>query len=153
MTRAVTNGLRDYIGLQMPLPRKLDIPKAVKAKARGQSYAQIAKDQGVHPSTVHQALKPILSMVASPEQLEEYRREQANILDTIAAKTLQSITDEDYEKASLLQKTTAVAVLIDKSRLISGQSTSNSLIIHANATDAACNAWGSGHVIDAEPTD
>ena len=36
-----------------------------------------------------------------------------------------SINDNDYKKASLLQKTTAACQLIDKSRLVSGQTTAN----------------------------
>ena len=137
----------------MAAPKKIDIAKAVKQRAKGLSYQDIATSQGVRKESVYLALKPILSMQANPEQLEEYRANQANILDSIAARTLQSISNEDMEKASLLQKATTVAVLIDKSRLISGQSTSNSLIIHANATSSACAEWGSGHVIDGQSDD
>lgn len=109
----------------MPLPQKLNIQRAIKARVKGQSYQDIANAQGVHVTTVHQALKPIMEMIASPEQLEQYRANQAAILDTIAARTLASITEDDLQKASLLQKATTTAVLIDKSRLISGQSTQN----------------------------
>lgn len=93
------------------------------------SYRQIAQLTGSDKSTVHQTIKPLLDLVADPESLDKYRARQADIIDTMAARTIASVTDEDYEKASLLQKTTAFCQLVDKSRLISGQSTQNLAVL------------------------
>jgi hypothetical protein len=137
----------------MPLPRKFDIAKGLRAKAKGQSYDEIAKAQGVHKATAYQNLAPILEQLASPEVVETYRNKQAEILDGLAAKTLASITNGDFEKAGLRDKVVATGILIDKSRLVSGASTQNHLVVHASAASTAANEWGDGHTATATLVD
>lgn len=140
-------------GLPMPLPRKFDIAKGLRAKAKGQSYDEIAKAQGVHKATAYQNLAPILEQLASPEVVETYRNKQAEILDGLAARTLASITNGDLAKAGLRDKVVASGILIDKSRLVQGQSTGNYLVIHADAARTAAECWGDGRVVDADHVD
>ena len=104
---------------------KLDKAKALKLKLKGHTYRQIATMTGCTASTVHKAIAPVLNNMHSKQELEEFRTRQVDVLDSITLRTLQSITDTDYQKASLLQKTTAACQLIDKQRLISGQTTAN----------------------------
>jgi hypothetical protein len=137
----------------MPLPRKFDIAKGLRAKAKGQSYDEIAKAQGVHKATAYQNLAPILQQLADPATVETYQTRQADILDGLAARTLASITNDDLAKAGLRDKVVATGILIDKSRLIKGQSTGNYLVLHANAARTAAEAWGDGRVVDATPLD
>ena len=135
-------------------PKKVNITKAIKMKVQGASYQDIADSQGVAKQSIQQAIKPILDMVADPETLESYRAQQAAVMDTIAMAYGSRLLDGDAIKgSSALQAASVMGICIDKSRLISGQSTSNSLIIHASASDTACTRWGDGHVLDTDPTD
>ena len=104
---------------------KIDTTKAIKMKLRGSTYREIADAMNTTHSHVHATIAPIIKNMASPKELEEYRQKQVDVLDSITMRTLQSINDNDYQKASLLQKTTAACQLIDKSRLVSGQTTAN----------------------------
>lgn len=128
----------------MPPKARVDVGKAIKARLQGRSYKEIADAQGVKPQSVHTAIAPILEKLASPEVVDMYRNKQADILDGMAARTLASITDGDLEKAGLRDKVVATGILIDKSRLISGASTQNHLVIHANASNLAATGWGDG---------
>ena len=133
----------------MATPTKLNLSKAIKQRLAGMSYRQIAAAQNVGRATVHQAVAPILAKLADPATVEMYRNKQAEILDGMAAKTLASITDGDLEKAGLRDKVVATGILIDKSRLISGASTQNHLVIHANASNLAATGWGDGFGVTA----
>lgn len=137
----------------MATPTKLNLNKAIKQRLAGMSYRQIAAAQNVGRATVHQAVAPILAKLADPATVEMYRNKQAEILDGLAARTLASITDGDLEKAGLRDKVVATGILIDKSRLVSGASTQNHLVVHANAASTAANEWGGGHVVNATPAD
>lgn len=127
---------------------KLDVRAALKAKLAGQSYRQIAKVQGVHPETVHQSIAPLLKALPSAEQMEEYRKRQSEVFDATAARIIASITDEDMTKASLQQKATSAAILTDKSRLVSNQSTQNISVI-VSATVRGCEIGLSGQDMSA----
>ena len=116
---------RDY----MPCPQKINIQKALRQRSQGMSYGDIAKAQNVSKTQVVNHISPILKELANPATVEYYRKNQAAIMDGLAARTVSSITTEDYEKATLQQKVVAVGILTDKSRLIQGQSTSNQAIL------------------------
>ena len=113
----------------MPLPQKLNVQKAFKQKMQGMSYQEIATAQGVAKQTVFDRISPILKELANPELIDQYRKNQSAILDGIAAKSVSHITDEKLANASAKDLGILTAVMIDKSRLIQGQSTSNQAIL------------------------
>ena len=113
----------------MPSPQKVNVQKAIKQKMQGMSYQAIADSQGCSKTRVLRLLQPILQDLADPETVAYYRKEQANILDGLAAKTVASISTEKLENASFRDLCVGVGILTDKSRLIQGQSTSNSSIM------------------------
>lgn len=130
---------------------RINVKQAIQLRNKGASLQEIAQLQGVSKQAVHAVLRDVQGMIAPPEQIEEYRAQQAAVMDTIAMAYGQRLLDQDAIKASsALQAASVMGICIDKSRLISGQSTSNSLIIHASASDTACTRWGDGHVLDAE---
>lgn len=88
----------------------------------------IANKVGCDESTVRGVIATY-TRNCSLEKLREFQANEADILDAIRCETLSSITVEDFAKASLLQKVTASAILMDKSRLLQGQPTS----IHVHA--------------------
>ena len=67
--------------------------------------------------------------------LTEYKKNRADIFAGIQGKILESINDDDIKKASLMQKSTAMAVLYDKERLERGESTQNVLSIHGDIAE------------------
>ena len=113
----------------MSKPLKINVPKAIEQKLKGMSYQEIAESQHTCKSAVFAAISPILKQFSDPDVVKQYRADTAAILDGLAANTVASITNEDFSKASLQQKVVSVGILIDKSRLIQGQSTSNSSIM------------------------
>lgn len=138
----------------MTVKHKWSVSKALKMRMAGSSYREIAAAQNVSTTTVHQLLAPMLEKLADPETVAMYRGRQADILDGLTARTLVSITDEKLESASARDLGVLSGILIDKSRLVSGLSTSNHLVIHSKAVSSACDDWGDGHqIIDAEPVD
>lgn len=112
---------------------KIDVKKALKARLAGQSYRQIAKAQGVDVSTAHRHLKPVLLQMPSVEEMAMVKQRAADLCAYQADRIIANITNDDIEKANLQQKATAAAILVDKSRLISGESTQNLAILVSSA--------------------
>lgn len=71
------------------------------------------------------------------EHMEGYKTNRADLLSGIQDKMLSSITDDDINSATLLQRVTAAAVLYDKERLERGLSTSNAAVVYASAVEDA----------------
>lgn len=117
----------------MPVPQKLNTKKALQAKLAGQSYQQIADAQGVHKATVHRHLLPILMKMPNAQEMAEVKQRAADLCAYQADRIIANISDEDVANASLQQKATSAAILIDKSRLISGESTANIAILVSSA--------------------
>jgi hypothetical protein len=114
----------------MPAKTKINLKRALKMRMQGATYEVIAKDQGITRPTVYAALKPLLGNIPGAEQVEVYQKNQADVMDALAAGIVASITNEDLAKASLQQKATSIAIFTDKARLIKGQHTSASAHVH-----------------------
>jgi len=96
--------------------------------------------------------KTIRSLAAKPEtqlQVQDFQSRLVAKLEAKAEEILDGITPEDVEKATLQQKCVSFGVLVDKQRLISGQSTSNVSVLF-QVTDAA-EGIRRGAVIDVNP--
>ena len=68
-------------------------------------------------------------------KLDRFKRHRADLLTLKQAEIMESLSPEKIEAASLLQATTAMAVLYDKERLERGQSTAN-IDIHGEVRQA-----------------
>lgn len=92
----------------------------------GYRYAEIAGLFGLTETAVKSILNdPTFS---SPRLQELYVKTEATMRDRLMSMgntIMASISEEDLEKATLLQKTTAISQIIDKARLLGGKSTSN----------------------------
>lgn len=108
---------------------RIDLKQALSMRLKGVSGSEIARAQGVSATAVNKRLKPLLTKIPGWEHRTEYQDKQADILDALAAGIVSSITPKDLKKASLLSKVNSMGVLIDRSRLIRGQSTSNSVSV------------------------
>ena len=92
----------------------------------GYKYGEIAALFGIAEEQVRLVLRD--PSFSSPRLQELYEKTQATLRDrmmALATTILSSISDDDLENASLLQKTTSLSMLIDKSRLLEGKSTQN----------------------------
>lgn len=95
-------------------------------KLTGYSDADIATLFGMQVRQVADILKdPTFNSQKLNELYVKSTELMKNRMAALATTILASISDEDLAKASLLQKTTSIAQLIDKSRLLEGKSTSN----------------------------
>jgi len=102
----------------------LSIPEIEKAKslsALGRSYRAIARELRRSPHTV----KRLLTMPAVAAEISVKKLELSALYENRAYEIAESVTKEDISKASLQQKAVSSAIFLDKSRLLTGQSTSN----------------------------
>ena len=102
-----------------------DIPdsKLVELRAQGMSLEQVGKVVGMTKQAVHLRLK---RYNIDPNELAEFKRQKPDILDAAQAKMIEAVLDpEVISKANLLQRATTFAILFDKHRLQTNQSTSN----------------------------
>lgn len=107
---------------------KVDTACALKMRAQGLSYAEIAKTQGTSKQAVHRRLQALLP----DADTDAYKAMRADILSKMQLKVLETIDDESIQKAPLAARAMAFGVLYDKERLERGQSTSNMMSIHAD---------------------
>lgn len=70
------------------------------------------------------------------QEAPDVQQRIAKKLDILAEKAIDSITEEDYRKASLVQKTTAAAIAIDKRQLLLGLATSINVTVLLDAVAA-----------------
>jgi len=101
----------------------------------------VADETGVCRQTVANVLA---KYGINKEELEEYRDNQADILLGIGKRISENITEEDVKKAPMRDKLVGLGIVIDKFRLITGQSTSNIASWTKVVTDS--------HVVDKSKT-
>ena len=125
---------------------RVDPLKALELRAKGVRQTDIAEMMGVSSAAVCQQLSRVEAMLAPQAELEQYRAKQAEVMDSIAIEYGARLLNPDAIKgASALQAASVLGIVTDKARLIRGESTSNSLVLHANAAQLAAESWGSGH--------
>jgi len=108
-----------------------EIERAKTLKASGLSIHQIAL-------TLKRDDKTIKKCLATPEaieQVKEIKKDLISKFENLADKLIDSIKPADIEKSSMLQRVTASGIAIDKSRLLSNQSTSNEAVIILQVPD------------------
>lgn len=117
----------------MPGHRKIDHGRAIAMRAKGKSYQEIADSFGVTKTTAHRVVTGLLQKLPTKTEIQVMRETMADHLTVEAYKAVVSMSDEDRAKASLKDKALTAAVLIDKHRLITGQSTQNIAVMMAKA--------------------
>jgi AraC-like DNA-binding protein len=123
---AVRDGKRG----KAPLIRKL------KMRYPELGESAIARRVGCSAANVHHVLKRFLGDNHSEAELRRYQQEKADIFDAIQMRNLESITNKDIKKSSMLQRVTGAAILEDKARIIRGQATSIDVHVLLDAVSA-----------------
>lgn len=100
--------------------------------AQGKSNRAIGRKLGRSDMTVAKVLREP-EVIATKENIQE---RLAGKYEKMAEAILDSISEDDLLKASLQQKSISSATLLDKSRLINGQSTSHQAILLRSIFDA-----------------
>lgn len=109
--------------------RRKEIPDELilEYRQKNLTHEQIAKICGIARETVSRRLAKM-----DLAGLDIFKKHESDVLINKRKKILESIKEEDIEKASLSQKTVAYAILVDKQRLINDQSTANIANVHAD---------------------
>lgn len=89
--------------------------------AHGATVTKISKQTGLHHTSIKRALQEP-SVIATREQIEKELSEM--FMDT-SRRAIQAISDEKLDKSNARDLGILAGVCLDKSRLITGQSTQN----------------------------
>lgn len=106
--------------------------------ATGKSQRHIAKAVNRDHRTVARVLKEP-GVITAKADIEA---RLADKFERLAEAILDSVSEEDLLKASLQQKSISAATMVDKARLIRGQSTQNAAVVMASAVILAHSSLG-----------
>ena len=115
--------------------RKIDRESAIKMLNNGFKPADVAKELQISVRSVYNARAydrqqdKDKQVVDINSNIQEYDDKFIDKLKSLNVQVANSILYTDIKKASLAQRTTTMAILIDKIRLLEGKSTTN---INAN---------------------
>ena len=105
----------------LPVPTSvIPIGKIIELRNRQLSYAQIAKHLGCSKANIIERLKPYK---ASIDHLQAVKDNRADVFAVYGSGIMESLTYEDVQKMSGLQKITGMGILYDKERLERDKST------------------------------
>lgn len=108
------------------MPKIVDKEKIKILKRKGLSNREVATLLDVAPSTVGNVLR--LSETET-KSLEEFNRDLPNHLSKVIAKLVKRFHEIPLDNVSPYQLAGMLSLLIEKQRLLSGQSTSNNAIL------------------------
>jgi hypothetical protein len=100
----------------------MSITEMVDLKAKGLSLSQIGRMSGISKQAVSQRLK---TNGLDPEEIGTFTRDRSLILRGKQKLVLGAITPEKVATMSVRDAAVAAGILIDKQRLIDGESTAN----------------------------
>ena len=98
-----------------------EIEKAKNLRAVGLSFRAIGRE-------LHRSAHAIKRLLSTPAVVAEVKAQKADLAEKFkmqSERVLDSICDKDISAASLQQKSISAGVLLDKSRLLAGESTCN----------------------------
>jgi len=134
----------------------LSLAEMVDLKAKGLSLARIGQLAGISKQAVSQALK---RSGLDPAEIGQYTKDRSLILRGKQKLVLSAITPEKVKTMSVRDAAVAAGILIDKQRLIDGESTANvcftaiDLSVYRNPPEppyqaaqlcASCGTYGAG---------
>lgn len=90
---------------------------------------EVAKQVECSPSYVQEVLERYGIL---KENIDDYKEHRADILAGLQTRIIKSISEQDIQKASLLQRLSGLGIAYDKERLERGKSTSNIAQLHAD---------------------
>lgn len=100
----------------------LSLAKMIEYRNKGLSYEEIARILGCTKQNVWERLQPFRQSIDNIKGINDNR---ANVLSVVSDSILNSLTADDIKKSSGYQKVGMYALLYDKYRLETNQSTAN----------------------------
>ena len=110
----------------------VSISKALELRSKGLTYDEVGKVLGFTKQAIQQRIAPFISAI---DNVTTSQAQSAELWTVIRDSALNSLTPEDYQKASLLQKVTAAGISDDKYRRAADLSTANVNIMASIHTD------------------
>ena len=119
------------MGAEVERKGRIDVGRAFKLRMSGLSYQEIGNALGgFSDSGICDALQSFTRLLDSPEMVNTYRENEAEVLDAVRAKLITSLADDlavkkGKGKLSGYQKVGMYGILFDKMRLLRNESTAN----------------------------
>lgn len=112
--------------LNKPINR-IDIAEALKLRYKNNhTFQEIADHFGVTKGAVHKALASFINILKSPEDLEAYRKQKSDLLDSVELELMSQMVDKDKIKAASLNNVAyAMQNVFNMNRLEKDLSTAN----------------------------
>ena len=109
---------------------KIDPAQVLKLSLQGFSTRQIARQLGVHHSSVHARLKDLAAITANPDLVRVFKQNEAAFIDGARMQTLLAVVEKladpaQLKKIGLGKLAVAYGILFDKARLERDESTAN----------------------------
>jgi len=99
----------------------VSISKVIDLRNKGLTYAEVGKIIGVSKQAIQQRLRPFMPSIDAVKVSQD---QSAALWTTVRDTSLNALTSEDFQKASMLQKVTAAGIADDKYRRAADLSTS-----------------------------
>ena len=99
----------------------IPIAKLIELRSKGLSYDDIGKIVGRTKQTIHARLQPFIAPIDS---IKASQGHSADLWTVVRDASINSLTQEDFSKSSMLQKVTAAGIADDKYRRAADLSTS-----------------------------
>lgn len=132
-------GNNELVPVDDEIAPHVDLTRALKLRLRHHwTFEQIAKDMGVTKQAVAQRLQRFTNLVKDPHAADQYRENEAVLLDAARLQVVTSLIDKIPDKKTTVGHLAyTFRQLFDSTRLLRDQSTANvnqlSAIIHAAA--------------------
>ena len=101
-----------------PTPKNIPIELLIDYSNKNLSYSEIAKLAGCSKTNVIQRFQHI---DFTPHRVKAFKDNRADLFALMQARILNSVTDEDIQKAPLNLKVVSAGILYDKERIERGQ--------------------------------
>lgn len=115
-------------------PKMIPIERLIQLKDKNLTDQEVATILGCDRSNVSRRLAEHAPRL---QRIDNHKKYRADILTSIQADVLESITPDNIKDCTLPQKTVAYGILVDKERLFRGESTSNLSIASVIETQTA----------------
>jgi len=100
---------------------KVNKREALEMRLQGKTYQEIGDHYQVTKAAIHQQLKPLLT---GKIDVEEYKKNKAGHIHSVAAMTLSAMTNAKAEESTLAQLGATYAKLNEQAALEEGRATS-----------------------------
>ena len=137
----------DINSINLPVKETIPIESILEYRTKGLTYEEIGNLLGCTKVNIHYRLKPYMDEING---LADYKKHRADVIAIKGRKILNSLTDEDIQKAPAGQRVMMYGILYDKERLERGESTHNIASIHTDIQALKAHKQANKHKMQGE---